>query len=438
MIQIKRFACLAATLLTSVMLVAQTNGSNSSYSRFGLGTSNNQSQGFNRAMGGVAQGMRDGGQVNFLNPASYAVIDSLTFLFDVGMGMQQGHMKSNGTSLNAFNASLEYVNAGFRMKKGLGMSIGFMPYTTIGYNFDTTKQVGSSYTSSKSISTETNYYGNGGLHEIYMGVGWNPIADLNIGANIGYLWGAYTHTLDQQFYEGGKTSSNYNTQNEVWDSDIKTYKIDFGVQYPIKLNKKNSLTLGASASIGHNIGSEVKMLRFTSKGDTLTSKATDAFELPYVFSGGASWRHGDKLTIAADYTQERWSGCKVPISYSTATSSSIQIVTNQYLNRHRFALGAEYIINPMGRKYGQLIRYRLGASYATPNIKVNGEDGPTEYGITAGVALPLTTRSKSLINVTAEWMRRSPSTKGQITENYLMLHLGITFNEAWFMKWKFQ
>ena len=438
MTQIKRIACLAFALLISVLLAAQSNGSNSSYSRFGLGTSNDQSQGFNRAMGGVAQGMRDGDKVNFLNPASYAAIDSLTFLFDVGMGLQQGHMKGNGKSMNVFNASLEYINTGFRMRKGLGMSIGFIPYTTIGYNFDSSQQVGNSFTSAKSISTETNYYGNGGLHEMYVGVGWNPFADLNIGANIGYLWGAYTHSLAQQFYEGGNSSTSYNTQNEVWNSDIKTYKIDFGVQYPIKINKKNKLTIGASTSLGHNIGSEVTLLRYTSHGDTLTSKTKNAFELPFTISGGLSWRRGENLTIAADYTQERWEGCKVPISYSTATASSIKLATNQYLNRHRISAGAEYHINPLGRKYGELIRYRLGASYATPNIKVNGQNGPKEYGITAGVALPLTTRSKSLINVTAQWLCRKPSTEGQITENYLMLHLGITFNEAWFMKWKFQ
>ena len=65
---------------------AQSNGSNSSYSRFGLGLLNEQSQGFNRAMAGVAQGYQSGKQVNMLNPASYSAIDSLSFIFDVGPG----------------------------------------------------------------------------------------------------------------------------------------------------------------------------------------------------------------------------------------------------------------------------------------------------------------------------------------------------------------
>ena len=435
---IRRFLLLAVALLTSAGMAAQSNGSNSSYSRFGLGTLNDQSQGPNRAMAGVAQGMRQGDKVNMLNPASYAAIDSLTFIFDVGMGLQYGRLSGGGTSVNAFNASLEYVNAGFRMKRGLGLSIGFVPYSTIGYNFNTTTRVGSSYTSSQAITTKTTYYGNGGLHEMYIGMGWNPFAGLNIGANIGYLWGDYDHSLAQNFYEGSATSSstNYNTQNEVWNSNLRTYKLDIGVQYPIQLNKENRLTLGATTSIGHNIKSKVTLKRYTSQGDTLQSTETKAFDMPYTISAGASWQHKERLTLAADYSLERWAGCKVPVSQ--VNTNNIRIATDQYLNRHRMAVGAEYIRDPLGRKYRQRIYYRVGASYSTPYVKVNGHDGPKEYGLTAGVALPLSIRGKSLVNASLEWKHRAMGSSGQISENYLMLHLGVTFNEAWFMKLKFQ
>lgn len=438
MIQIKRLLSLAIVLLTTQILWAQSNGSNSSYSRFGLGTMNDQSQGWNKGMGGTAQGLRDGGRLNIQNPASYTAIDSLAFIFDVGMGIQQVRMSGNGSSVNAVNASLEYVTAGFRLRPGLGMSIGFVPYSTIGYNFTNTGFVGISSTSMQTITSRKTYYGNGGLHEMFMGIGWNPFANFCIGANVGYVWGTYNHSLAQTFYEGSTISSNYNTQNEAWDSDIKTYKLDFGVQYPIVLNKSNKLTLGATASIGHTIGSEVSMIRYTSLGDTLESKVKKAFEMPYTMSAGAAWQHKEKITLAADYTIERWKGCKVPVSLTTPTSSSIQIATDQYYNRHKISVGAEYMQNPLGRRYGQLIRYRLGASFATPNVKVNDMKGPREYSLTAGVALPLTTRSRSLINVSAQWLRRVPSSSSLITENYLMLHLGVTFNESWFMKWRFQ
>ena len=198
---IKRIGGFFFVVVLATNMLAQTNGCNSSYSRFGLGLPCDQSQGFNRGMGGVAQGFRNSTQVNMLNPASYSAIDSLTFIFDAGMKLQMGHFSMSGTSSNALNTSLEYINTGFRLAKNLGMSLGFVPYSTIGYNFNSTGRVGYSV-AGKVITTETTYYGNGGLHELYIGMGWKPFGDFSIGANIGYLWGDYNHSMAQSFYEG--------------------------------------------------------------------------------------------------------------------------------------------------------------------------------------------------------------------------------------------
>ncbi len=427
------------TLAASLVLpsLAQTNGSNSSYSRFGLGTLSDQSQGFNRAMGGVAQGMASGQRVNMLNPASYAVIDSLTFIFDVGMGMQYGHFKQGGTTVNARNTNLEYVNAGLHLARHLGLSFGFVPYSTIGYNFDTETRVGSSYTSTQTITSKTTYYGNGGLHEMYLGLGWTPFAMLNVGANIGYIWGDYNHSLAQTFYEGTSANSAYNTQNSEWTSYVHTYKLDIGAQYPVRLSRQDWLIAGATVSVGHGVGGEVEMLRYTSKGDTIRNVCDGAFDLPYTISVGAAWQHQGRLTVAADYTLEKWAGCKVPVSQTTQESTDIEIRTDQYLNRHKVSVGAEFTRDPSSRRYTQRIRYMAGASYASPYTKVNGENGPQEYSVSAGLALPLTNSGKSVLNISAQWQRRSPSDASLITENYFMLHLGITFSERWFMKWKF-
>ena len=437
--QIRRMLCLSVAAILTTAAMAQSNGSNSSYSRFGLGTLNDQSQGFNRGMAGVAQGFQSGRQVNMLNPASYSEIDSLSFIFDVGMGLQMGRIKQGNNSVRAMNTALEYVNAGLRLRKGLGLSFGFVPYSTIGYNFTESTPVTTSWTTGQSIASKVTYYGNGGLHEMYLGLGWKPFAGLSVGANIGYLWGDYDHSMAQTFTEGGTSSSSYNAQNEVWSGNPKTYKLDIGVQYPIRLNSQNRLTLGATYGLGHTIGSKITLLRYTSKGDSIESSAKNAFEMPHTISAGATWQHKGKLTIGADYTMERWQGCKVPMSQTAAGSTNIHIATDQYSNRHRAAIGAEYIQNPEGRsKYAERIHYRIGASYSTPYVKVNNQDGPTEMTLTAGVALPLKTTARSLINVSAEWLRRSPSVSTHIKENYIMLHLGVTFNEQWFTKFKFQ
>ena len=121
-----------------------------------------------------------------------------------------------------------------------------------------------------------------------------------------------------------------------------------------------------------------------------------------------------------------------------------------YSNRHRVNLGAEFFPAVLNKghnpSYLERCRYRIGAFYSSPYLKVNytdggtPQDGPTEYGVTAGVGLPITNRinNRSTINVSFQWLRRQPSSTRLITENYYMIHVGVSFNERWFMKYKIE
>lgn len=419
------------------------NGSNSSYSRFGLGTMADQSQTFNRGMGGVAYGLRNGSRVNMLNPASYSAIDSLSFLFDVGMSLQYGHLSIPGSSSNVRNTTLTNVNAGFRVSHNLGMSFGFVPYSTIGYTFEAENKVGNDYTSTQSITTKNNYSGNGGLHQLYIGAGWKPFAELSIGMNASLLWGSYNHQIAQTFFEGtsSTSSTSYSSQHQSYTADLTSYKLDFGIQYPIRLSRQDWVTLGATYSLGHSIGGDASLLRYTSAGDSTEVVAKKPFEMPHTFGGGLSWQHKNTLTVAADFTYEKWADCKAPVSSKRSNGDiSYEAQTGSYLNRSKYAVGIEYTPDPLAYKsYMQTVRYRLGFNYSTPYLKVNGLNGPKEYRATVGLGLPLNTRrlsGRSMINVSAEWMQRRPSIPGMIKENYILVNLGISFNEKWFMKWK--
>lgn len=52
----------------------------SPYSKFGYGLLNDNATSAQSQMGGVGYAMNSGRQINVMNPASYAAIDSLTFL----------------------------------------------------------------------------------------------------------------------------------------------------------------------------------------------------------------------------------------------------------------------------------------------------------------------------------------------------------------------
>lgn len=423
-------------LLSAMALYApaQTNGSNSPYSQFGLGSLNEQSQGFNKAMSGLGIGFREGNRINMQNPASYSAIDSLSFIFDIGMSLQNANFKSGENSVNAHNTTLDYVNAAFRLRPGLGFSLGFVPYSTIGYNYTDSKYIKDHFLSGTAMTYTTTHTGDGGLHQIYMGIGWNPFGSLSVGVNIGYLWGTYNESIKQTFYEGTAESTSSNGLQRKVEADLSSYKIDLGVQYPIRIGK-DILTPGITYGIGHPINSDAHCYEYQTQSDTTATHIAEAFDLPTSIGAGISWSHDRKWNVGLDVTYQMWSKCNVPQIIGNKFVS-----TANYQDRTKIIIGGEYQPDRQSRKYLKRVQYRIGASYTTPYYKIDGHRGPHEYGLSAGFGLPITNNinNRSAVNVSFQWVKASPASSAMITENYLRLNIGITFNERWFMKWKIQ
>lgn len=415
---------------------AQTNGCNSPYSRYGIGLLSEQSVGFNKSMGGVGLGVRIGNRVNTVNPASYSAIDSLSFIMDVGMKASFGQMKQGTTTVGVKNATLDYVHVGMRLAPRLGLAAGYMPYSSIGYKFYSKDEpIAVDGNSAQSVTNGNLYSGNGGLDLAYIGLGWKIYRNISIGTNISFLWGKYNHDLSQVFKENGVSSSSYRGTYKNYNALLKTYKIDFGAQYPIRLSRQDWLTLGVTVGIGHKIAQDATLAIYTSNGDSTQYVASSPFDLPFSFAGGAAWQHKNTLVVAADVHHEQWGNCRMPVE----TSNSYVPMEGSYSNMTKVAVGTQWIPNPFG-KYWKRIQYRAGINYATPYLKVNGHNGPSELCMSIGAGVPITNRynNRSVVNFGLQWLRRASGASGMITENYMLINLGITFNERWFMKYKIQ
>ena len=431
---------LTTALLTAATLpaLAQTNGSNSPYSRYGFGLLNDGGNAFNKAMSGTAYGMRNGTQLNYKNPASYSAIDSLTMLFDFGMSMQNANISQSGLKTNAKNTSIDYISAGFRLAQNLGMSIGLTPYSTAGYSTLREEKFQSGHDSYRQA---LEYKGNGGLHEVYAGLGWAPFKNLSVGMNAGYLWGDLEHSV-QMSYDDTHISST----RQLYAADVRTYKLDFGLQYELPINKKNSLTLGLTYGLGHEINSKAYYYnqKFNSQNilgaDTLICQK--AFELPHTFGAGLTWSHKKSLRLGMDYTFQKWGDVKYPsLTKDPATDKYVySSAPGQFSDMHRVSVGVEYVPNPEGLKWKKRVRYRAGFAYSTPYTKIDGKDGPKDFLASLGVSLPIINmhNNRTFVNFSAQYEHVKPKFAGMLTENYIRLCIGISFNELWFMKWKAQ
>lgn len=411
------------------------SGTNSPYSQFGLGVLSEQSSGFNRGMNGLGLGFHEGNQVNYLNPASYARLDTLTFLFDAGISLHLTNFSEKGVRRNAKNANIEYVVAGFKAARRLGLSFGLIPFSNVGYQYSTsqalTAQPGST------ILTNT-YTGTGGVRQAYLGIGWEPIKGLALGANMSYMWGDYNRRLINSYSDGS-----VNNLVHQYTIDIRSYKVDFGAQYTAKVSSKDYITLGLTFSPTHKIGGKPQLQEILTNSQTNVSDTTSYggdfdLNLPNFFGVGLMWNHNDKWKVGADYTLQQWSNVKFPSYETNGSVSSFALRDNVLTDRHKFTLGGDFCPAPFSRNFFNRIHYRAGVSYATPYIKVYGNDGPTEMSASIGFGIPIINpyNNRSFLNVSAQWVHSTA--KNYITENVFRINVGLTFNELWFKKWKLE
>ena len=411
-------ACLV--WMMAIEIAAQTS-TNSPYTRYGFGQLSDQSFGNSQAMGGISYGLRNGLQVNASNPASYSAVDSLTFIFDAGMSLQNANFKEGNVKINAKNSSVDYIAMQFRLAKGLGFSAGFLPYSNVGYNMNKTNKVTTDEHGNTTAANQA-YVGDGGLQQVYVGLGYQIFKGLSIGTNFSYLYGDITHTASTTF-----SNTNAYSSSRSHKIDVSDYKLDFGLQYTHKLKEKHVLNLGAIYSLGHELNSTGYEYVEKYSGNTVITQSVDtiknAFALPHTFGLGATYVYDNKLTIGLDYTLQKWEDVKFFNK------------DGAFQNRSKISVGAEYLPNPIGRSYFSNIRYRVGAYYSSPYAKIDGKDGNREYGVSFGFGLPLF-MSKSILNISGQYVKVAPKLKGMLEENYLRINIGLTFNEQWFMKWK--
>ena len=163
---------------------------------------------------------------------------------------------------------------------------------------------------------------------------------------------------------------------------------------------------------------------------SINTDTVSRFSIPTGAGVGISYNYDNRLTIAADYSIQQYSKARFFDMPGT--------------DRHRASLGVEYIPQSLHRNIFKRAHYRAGIHHSTSHFMVQylGDyvKGPKEYGVSLGIGLPLMNRynNKTIINISGQAIHIAPQAPGMITENYLRLSIGLSFNERWFDKWKIE
>lgn len=440
-----RFLLLIALLTITVVSFAQQVGTNSPYSRYGYGLLSNPALGASEGMGGISYGLRRSQQVNPGNPASYSELDSLTFIFDLGVSGHMARLNDEVNKRDFYNGNLDYVAIQFPLIRNVGASIGLLPYSKTEYNFGDKRSL-------SGIQYLETYRGTGGLTQLYGGLAWEPIQNLSIGANLNYLFGSFTHssvvTPVSTSAMIGETKYNYS---------FRELKYDLGIQYTYPIDKNRSITVGAVYTPQVNARTDVKPTEMLYTGDPyenpwlspsqilITDTLKDAsFQLPHTFGAGFTYST-NKFLIGLDATYQLWKNLDYPAVLDGLASE------NRFNNTYRFNAGMEYVIDPLSQNFFHRIRFRGGLSFANSyaNFSVTPPDNDAsnaikgsfrEYGVNVGVGLPFLDYMSgrvSMVNIGLGYSRQQPDQKFMISQDMFKISVNMNINELWFFKRQF-
>ena len=394
---------------------------NTPYSMYGYGILGDRATSMQSQMGGVGYAMNSGRQINAMNPASYAAIDSLTFLFDLGADLSMIWSKEGGAREYATGGGLDYVTMQFPICDFMGGSVGLLPYSSVGYAFGNDIAHGT-----------VENQGSGGINELYLGVA-GKYKGFSIGANISYNFGNIVNDVFGTPSTGGSIKTEHVMRVRDWG-------IVLGVQYTQPIDRFNRIVLGVTYSpkktlLGKTWVTTQEMSQESLPTYVAETSLRDRYYTPNSVGAGVSYTHEkvSRFNVELDYSWQGWKDVKYSALYASADPETEVFQGLQFNNRQRVAVGAEYVPKIRGN-YGQRMSYRLGAYYTEDYLKIRG-NGVREYGVTAGCGFP-TPEGKTIINLGLKWMMRQAHPNPLIKENYLNITLGVNFNEVWFFKRK--
>lgn len=412
-------------LLVAVAIVAAATATaqvSTPYSMYGYGIIGDRATSMQRQMGGVGYAMNSGRQINVMNPASYAAIDSMTFLFDLGADVSFLWSKEGEKKHSSIGGGVDYVTLQFPISKFMGGSVGLIPYSSVGYAFGNDIEHGA-----------MENQGSGGINQLYLGLS-GKVAGFSVGFNISYDFGNIANDVF--------TTMPDNTQTKYEHvMSIRDWNINIGAQYTARWNQFNKLVIGATYSPKKTMRGKTWMTAQHMSNDATPDtvafmKMKDKYFSPTSVGAGISYTYEKayKVMVEADVTWQQWSKATYSPLYTEPDKQGKQELAfagMNFNNRTKYAVGAEFIPKIRGN-YVQRMTYRLGGYYVNDYLNINGNK-VKEVGVTGGFGFP-TPEGKTMINLGLEWKRRTASPMRLVSENYLNITLGVNFNEVWFWK----
>jgi hypothetical protein len=373
---------------------------------------------YNSAMGGITAGVHSPFHINS-NPA-YLPKNRYT-TFDLGATGEYKKLTSKQNSVSDGYGNLRYLAFAFPIASKYTISVGLKPLSRVSYDYSRTDKVEN--------DTSTVFYrfrGTGGVNNVFLSQGFQLTKSLGVGLKLAYNFGAVERNYDSRikYLQSYVLETNYQT-------NYHGVSIAPAVAYSKKLNKDWYLNAGVVYELGNKWGyssSELRRrLEANSDGtvdyDTISSDINGKVTHPSTLNVGVSIERQFKWLVGADVKMQDWSKFK-----SIDGSETLESINS-------FSLGGQYIPNLNAVKgYLNRVVYRIGVYYTQNKYSLTNKN-LNDIGATIGFDFPV--GRLSFLNVAFAAGKRGNKNDNLVQESYYRMNIGVTINDRWFVRSKF-
>ena len=421
---IKNYSLILSFIISISSAFSQTD-TGSPYSLNELGEINFLGNVSNLSMGGVDAAI-DSIEFNINNPSSLAKLKTTNYL--IGTFYKSTGISNNVSTDNINTANINYIAIGVPTKR-FGFGFGVLPYSSVGFNLQTTED----YNTSNSINSRL-FGAEGNINRAFVSIGIPFLKYFSLGATANYNFGKFN-------YEKFNLIENVNYgifSNSSSEITGFTYNFSSNLSIPLK----NDFTLNIVYSLfpeGELNSFNIKSL-YTSNTSAITLESLGDFVDVDLNSRGLE---NTNLPVPKKSIYslglEKKNSWFIGFQYETKLSSNfknvfLDIQNVSYRDANSFSVGGYLIPDSSSLiSYWKRVKYRFGIKNEKKSIIVNNLP-INQFSLNLGLGLPIAGLSKANLGLE---LGKIGNDDNLIKENYFALRLGLSLNDVWFIKRKF-
>lgn len=396
------------------------------YSSYGIGEPYGNALINHQGMAGIGVSQPQFWYINSQNPA-LLVYNSIQTVFQAGIVAERRSISGDTLSERTQGGNMNYLVTAFPIKPTKWTtSVGLMPYSTVNYRLQYNEGIENSAEQVKVMEE-----GSGGLTQLYWSNGVRIAKGVAVGLKASYIFSSIVNTYNNQLINSGQPVNYFATVEE------KSYVKDFAFGTGISLSKDSlfsqqryRLSFGAVYNFATDLNATKtdRLFRANSIGDTsnvsvLPTSRKGMYSIPSSFTVGLSLSRGAKWSIGTEFSYQDWADFRNVNGQSEGLDQSWRVALGGEITPDQFA----------AENYFKRLTYRAGLSMEQNPFLANGNT-VKDIGINFGFSLPA---GRSSLDLAFKYGKRGDKAENLLEEDYFKIYFGITFNDQWFIKRKF-